>query len=106
MKRAITTIAATIALIAGMTACTVQPVETPEASKDHAFLTVVRQEIPDAGEEAIRAAHAACDAFDSGATVRQVLNVATDYLTLNEATAVIGAGVGAYCPEHMSLFEK
>lgn len=121
MKRTIITLAAATAVTLGLTACdgadatvpvpaatTTAPAPTTEAelTDDDLFLIVISEEIPNAGPAHIDLAKSVCRAFDAGATVEQVfltLIGASDHLTAEQLGTLVGAGIGAYCPEHDDL---
>jgi hypothetical protein len=124
MRKFLVLLVALVALLS--TGCTIQvdskPSETPSASAsttpsdtpdtstedtDALFLRVVRDEYPDlkaVGDDAlIQIAKDACTMLDNGANTEDLFNVfgnsGNDDVDVTMAF-IIGAGIGAYCPEY------
>lgn len=67
------------------------------------FLTVVRQEIPEAGAETVDLAKAICEGLDDGLTPRQVATALIEAggpLSNDKKGTILGAAVPAFCPQH------
>lgn len=90
------------------------PVPEPEPTfdADAAYIEVISDVYPafDADAtiraQAISLGHEVCGAFDRGATFDQVAEVAIESFEPKVAGTIIGAAVGAYCPEHTGLINE
>lgn len=86
---------------------------TPEAEVDleQMGLQVLREQHPNFAladdQSIIAAADAACVLFDSGGTFPLYIQVATENgITAEEAGALAGFAITAYCPEHASIADE
>lgn len=81
---------------------------TPQAkTTDERFLDTVHSTRPSTlqydDDAVIDVAHLACDVFDDGGTTEDLLDaVLQTGVDVQDAGVIVGAGVGAYCPEHNS----
>lgn len=85
---------------------------TPDSPADQAFLGAVHQQAPDIANyrsdvALVRLAHAACDAFKSGASYeeladRMALLEGKNPLPSQDLGAVISSAVDSYCPRYQS----
>lgn len=67
------------------------------------FLTLVRQEIPEAGAETVDLAKTLCEGLDAGLTPRQVATAMIEAggpLSVEKKGTILGAAVPAFCPQH------
>jgi hypothetical protein len=89
---------------------TVTVTAEPEPSIDQTLVDLVRKEYPElygvTDAQIIELGKTACDAFDAGASAEDIIMAIpdTDPQTRLALAYVVGAGVGAYCPEYTGLF--
>lgn len=84
------------------------PTKPPSRTMDDKFLDVIHEEgiFVHLRGQAIDLAKSTCETLDAGATLRQMMDVATETLGVGDAGFFIGASIGAYCPEYSYLVTK
>lgn len=87
---------------------TVNPSPTlSESDKDKLFIKYLEiNDVPlvsAAPEQAVDLAHTICDALSSGVSLRQLAVPMLKEFTPTQAGQIMGAAVGAYCPENEGL---
>lgn len=81
---------------------------------DQQFLAVVRDELPelyaDSDASILALADSVCEAFDSGVTFEQVVQLILDgggsFEYQKDLAALTGMSVAAYCPEHKAKLSR
>lgn len=93
-------------------ATTTTPAVPPQTTKtytvDDAYIAVLDSKgiFYSSEENAIALAHLACDAIDDGATLLDLMAASAESTySLEDAGFIVGAGIGAYCPENEWIFE-
>ena len=91
-------------------ATTTRPIPTKPPSKtmDEKFLDVIHEEgiFKNLTFQAVDLAKSTCETFDAGATLGQVMRIATETMGAGDAGFFIGASIGAYCPKYSYLVNK
>lgn len=104
--------------VAAPEAATMQPVVAPTTkatttrppakTMDEKFLDVIHEEgiFVNLRAQAIDLAKSTCDTLDAGASLQQIMNIATETMGVGDAGFFIGASIGAYCPKYSYLVNK
>lgn len=84
------------------------PTKPPSKTMDEKFLDVIHEEgiFKNLTFQAIDLAKSTCDTLDAGASLRQIMSIATETMSVGDAGFFIGASIGAYCPKYSYLVNK